>query len=103
VFNSEHFGLFEPGILLSSSRFPVFDVNLPKFLSYGAFGSVAGHELSHAFDSTGRNFDQNGNYTDWWTNSTVAGFTERADCFVDQYHNYVSSMDIRHPTERFID
>ena len=77
-------------LTLLCPRFPVFDVNLPKYLSYGAFGSVSGHELSHAFDSTGRNFDQNGNYTDWWTNSTVAGFTERADCFVDQYHNYVS-------------
>jgi endothelin-converting enzyme len=76
--------VFPAGIM----QFPVFDVNVPEYISYGAFASVAGHELSHAFDSTGRHYDQNGNYTDWWTNATVKAFRERAECFVDQYSNY---------------
>ncbi|KKY37912.1 putative endothelin-converting enzyme [Diaporthe ampelina] len=58
------------------------------YLSYGAFGAVAGHELSHAFDSSGRNYDQNGNYSDWWDESTIKAFTHKTDCFVEQYHNY---------------
>lgn len=69
-------------------QFPVFDVNVPQYLSYGAFGSVSGHELSHAFDSTGRHYDQTGNFTDWWTEKTVENFKERAQCFVDQYANF---------------
>lgn len=78
-------------------QFPVFDVNVPQYLSYGAFGSISGHELSHAFDSTGRHYDQSGNYTDWWTNDTVAGFEERAECFVHQYHNFtIPGTDGRH-------
>lgn len=76
--------VFPAGIM----QFPVFDVNVPQYLSYGAFASVAGHELSHAFDSTGRHYDQNGNFTDWWTNATVEAFRERADCFVKQYANF---------------
>jgi len=76
--------VFPAGIM----QFPVFDVDVPAYVSYGAFGSVAGHELSHAFDSTGRHYDQNGNLTDWWTESTVKAFEERAQCFVDQYSNY---------------
>jgi endothelin-converting enzyme len=76
--------VFPAGIM----QFPVFDVNVPSYLSYGAFGAVAGHELSHAFDSTGRHFDQNGNYTDWWTNSTVEAFQEKAQCFIDQYADF---------------
>ena len=76
--------VFPAGIM----QFPVFDVKVPQYLSYGAFGSVSGHELSHAFDSTGRHYDQNGNYTDWWTKSTVQGFKERADCFINQYSQY---------------
>ncbi|KAL5114546.1 hypothetical protein ACEQ8H_007579 [Pleosporales sp. CAS-2024a] len=85
---------------------PVFDVKAPAYVSYGAFGSVAGHELSHAFDSTGRHYDQTvsartlrtallektdisqGNYTDWWSESTVKAFKEKADCFVKQYANF---------------
>lgn len=76
--------VFPAGIM----QFPVFDVALPEYMSYGAFASVAGHELSHAFDSTGRHYDQNGNYTDWWTNNTVKAFKERAECFVKQYSEY---------------
>jgi endothelin-converting enzyme len=76
--------VFPAGIM----QFPVFDVNVPQYLSYGAFGSVSGHELSHAFDSTGRHYDQNGNYSNWWNNATVAGFEKRAECFVDQYAEY---------------
>ncbi|KAK0702357.1 hypothetical protein B0H67DRAFT_500455 [Lasiosphaeris hirsuta] len=76
--------VFPAGIM----QFPVFDVNVPAYMSYGAFGSVAGHELSHAFDSTGRHFDQAGNFTDWWDESTVKAFEKRAECFVEQYANY---------------
>ncbi|KAF2028529.1 peptidase family M13 [Setomelanomma holmii] len=76
--------VFPAGIM----QFPVFDVGAPAYMSYGAFGSVAGHELSHAFDSTGRHYDQNGNYTDWWSNATVEAFKEKAECFVSQYANY---------------
>lgn len=39
---------------------PVFSVDLPGYVSYGAFASVAGHELSHAFDNSGRHYDENG-------------------------------------------
>lgn len=81
----------------------------PLYLAYGAFGAVSGHELSHgmlvmatqvpgprlrvvnrdiAFDSTGRHYDEVGNYTDWWDSKTVQAFEERAQCFVDQYSNF---------------
>lgn len=60
----------------------------PLYLAYGAFGAVSGHELSHAFDSTGRHYDENGNYTDWWDPKTVEAFEERAQCFVDQYSKF---------------
>ncbi|KAF2970462.1 hypothetical protein GQX73_g3160 [Xylaria multiplex] len=76
--------VFPAGIM----QFPVFSVDLPGYVSYGAFASVAGHELSHAFDNSGRHYDENGNYTDWWTNHTVAEFDKRANCFVDQYNNF---------------
>ncbi|KAM0275049.1 hypothetical protein ACHAQH_007610 [Verticillium albo-atrum] len=76
--------VFPAGIM----QFPVFDVDAPAYMSYGAFGSVAGHELSHAFDSTGRHYDENGNFTDWWTDDTVKAFKKRTECFVDQYANY---------------
>lgn len=74
-------------------QFPFFGVDLPSYISYGAFASIAGHELSHAFDSSGRHYDENGNYTDWWTNHTVKEFQKRADCFVEQYSNFTIKDD----------
>ncbi|TQS35652.1 hypothetical protein Golomagni_03923 [Golovinomyces magnicellulatus] len=76
--------VFPAGIL----QFPVFSAEVPQYLNYGAFGSVAGHELSHAFDSMGRHYDENGNYTDWWDNKTIANFEDRAQCFVNQYSKF---------------
>ena len=71
---------------------PVFYApTVPQYLSYGAFGSVSGHELSHAFDSTGRHYDETGNYTNWWDPSTVSAFQEKAQCFIDQYSDFTVS------------
>lgn len=77
--------VFPAGIMQA----PVFyDPSIPQYLSYGAFGSVSGHELSHAFDSTGRHYDETGNFTQWWDNKTVEAFKDKAQCFIDQYHEF---------------
>lgn len=77
--------VFPAGIMQA----PVFyDPSLPQYLSYGAFGSISGHELTHAFDSSGRHYDETGNYTDWWDNKTIEAFKDKAQCFVDQYHEF---------------
>ena len=36
----------------------------------------------------GRHYDETGNFTDWWDNSTVEAFTDKAQCFIDQYHKF---------------
>lgn len=77
--------VFPAGIMQSPA---FYGPSAPLYLAYGAFGAVSGHELSHAFDSTGRHYDENGNYTDWWDPKTVKAFEERAQCFVDQYSKF---------------
>ncbi|PVH99096.1 peptidase family M13 [Periconia macrospinosa] len=67
---------------------PLFNLDLPEFVSYGAFGAVAGHELTHAFDSSGSHYDETGAYNDWWDNSTLAAFNNKTQCFVDQYSKF---------------
>ncbi|TID22410.1 endothelin-converting enzyme [Venturia nashicola] len=67
---------------------PVFGDQLPEYVSYGAFGSVAGHELTHGFDNDGAHYDERGVYQDWWDNTTVANFNKKTQCFVDQFNKY---------------
>ena len=44
--------------------------------------------IVQAFDSTGRHYDETGNFTDWWNDKTVQAFKSKAQCFIDQYHNF---------------
>ena len=41
-----------------------------------------------AFDSSGRHYDETGNYTDWWDTATIDAFEAKTKCFVDQYHEF---------------
>ena len=42
-------------------------------LNYGAVGAVMGHELTHAFDDAGAQFDGEGRLSRWWTNKSEVG------------------------------
>jgi putative endopeptidase len=48
-----------------------------------------GHEISHGFDSNGRNVDEMGNRVDWWTAADAAEFNKRSQLLVDQYSSFV--------------
>ncbi|KAL7334729.1 hypothetical protein PS15p_200316 [Mucor circinelloides] len=75
------------GILVN----PLYNTSQPEYLNYGGIGMVAGHEITHAFDSIGRKYDGKGVLTDWWTNATAARFEEKTKCFIDQYSKFTVS------------
>ncbi|KAL2723788.1 endothelin-converting enzyme isoform X3, partial [Vespula maculifrons] len=68
-------------------QFPFYELGL-EALNYGAIGTVLGHELTHGFDNSGRQYDSNGNLRQWWTNETIFEYTERTRCFIDHYNSY---------------
>ncbi|XP_032667048.1 neprilysin-11 isoform X2 [Odontomachus brunneus] len=68
-------------------QFPFYELGLES-LNYGAIGAVLGHELTHGFDNSGRHYDSNGNIRQWWSNETIAEYTERTQCFIDHYNTY---------------
>lgn len=64
---------------------PFFNADADDAVNYGAIGVVIGHEMTHGFDDQGRNFDKDGNMTNWWTAEDSQKFTERADKLVQQF------------------
>ncbi|KAJ7771710.1 hypothetical protein B0H16DRAFT_1514445 [Mycena metata] len=76
--------VFPAGILQP----PFFSHDWPSYLSYGGFGMVAAHELTHAFDSAGRLYNQDGKLENWWTNASNAGFQLKQECIEAQYSAY---------------
>jgi putative endopeptidase len=73
---------------------PLYDPKLDDAPNYGNTGATIGHELTHAFDDEGRQFDARGNLRDWWTSEDAKGFEQRIDCVRDQYAGYVIVDDI---------
>jgi putative endopeptidase len=73
---------------------PLYDPKLDDAPNYGNTGATIGHELTHAFDDEGRQFDSKGNLRDWWTPADAKGFEQRIDCQRDQYAKYVIVDDI---------
>lgn len=58
---------------------PFYDGDADFSSNLGGVGMIIAHEISHAFDSSGSQFDENGNYHVWWTKEDRARFEKLAD------------------------
>lgn len=76
--------VFPAGILQP----PFFDPKADDAVNYGAIGVVIGHEITHGFDDAGRQYDAQGNLTDWWTPESAEKFKARAAGIVKQFAGY---------------
>ncbi len=65
---------------------PFFNIEADDAANYGAIGVVIGHEMTHGFDDQGRQFDKDGNLTDWWAPGDADRFKERAQVMVDFFN-----------------
>jgi endothelin-converting enzyme/putative endopeptidase len=74
---------------------PLYDPRATDAEDYGHIGAIVGHELTHGFDDEGRQFDGNGNLSDWWTAEDAKKFGERADCEVKEYGGFVAVDDAK--------
>ena len=61
---------FPAGILQA----PLYDVNADYTENLGGIGYIIAHEITHAFDNNGAQFDAEGNQSNWWTEEDYAAF-----------------------------
>ncbi len=73
---------FPAGIL----QYPFFDMAADDAFNYGAIGVVIGHEMTHGFDDQGRQFDKDGNFSDWWAPGDGDKFKEKTQVLVDHFN-----------------
>lgn len=64
---------------------PYFDPEADDALNYGAIGVVIGHEMTHGFDDSGRQYDKDGNLNDWWVPEDAEKFKVLADGLAAQF------------------
>ncbi|MBP5677565.1 MAG: M13 family metallopeptidase [Bacteroidales bacterium] len=72
---------------------PFFNMNADEAANYGAIGVVIGHELTHGFDDQGRQYDENGNLNDWWSEEDAKNFDSNKQVLIDAFNNCVAIDD----------
>lgn len=77
--------VFPAGILQP----PFFYADGDDAVNYGAIGVVIGHEMTHGFDDSGRQFDKDGNLQDWWTADDSDRFKEATSKLTERFSKVV--------------
>jgi putative endopeptidase len=76
--------VFPAGIL----QYPYFDFGADDAINYGGIGMVIGHEMTHAFDDQGAQYDKDGNVKNWWTKEDYEKFRQRTKRVIDLYSTF---------------
>ena len=72
---------------------PFFQFDADEAANYGAIGVVIGHELTHGFDDQGRQYDDQGNLNDWWTEEDAKNFDNNKQTLIDAFNNCIALDD----------
>ncbi len=71
---------------------PFYSIDQSISENLGGIGAVIGHEISHAFDNNGAQFDEFGNLCNWWSEKDYNNFLQLTQKMIEQfdgieYHN----------------
>lgn len=72
-------------ILSGILQAPFYDPEASREENLGGIGFVIAHEISHAFDTSGAQYDKNGNLADWWTKEDKETFSRLANDVIAYY------------------
>ncbi len=64
---------------------PFYSYENSRSKNYGGIGAVVGHEISHAFDNNGAQFDEKGNMKNWWLESDYEQFKTYQKQMIEQF------------------
>lgn len=81
---------FPAGILQA----PFYDVNASEEENLAGIGTIIAHEMTHAFDNKGAQYDKDGNPNDWWTEEDYTKFQELCDSMNVFYDGWESATGI---------
>jgi len=76
--------VFPAGIL----QYPYFDYSADDAINYGGIGMVIGHEMTHAFDDQGAQYDKDGNVKNWWTTEDYSKFRAKTQQLANLYSSF---------------
>ena len=88
--------VFPAGIL----QFPFFSADADDAINYGGIAAVIGHEMSHGFDDSGSQYDNDGTLRNWWTPEDLSKFRAKTVQLGAQFDQY-TVVDTIHVNGKF--
>ena len=79
---------------------PAFDLTATDAVNYGAIGIGITHDLTHAIDALGADFDATGQPQNWWTEPDRQAFQRLGQCVVEQHDAYFIEPGVHHEGSR---
>ena len=67
----------------------IYNENMSYEQKLGGIGMVIGHEISHAFDTNGAQYDKDGAKKNWWTDEDRAAFEKRVAKLIEWYDGFI--------------
>lgn len=64
---------------------PFYSGDAAEEENLGGIGMIIAHEITHAFDSSGSQYDSNGNLRNWWAQDDAKKFEELGQSVVEYY------------------
>ena len=74
--------LFIPSAIVN---WPFYCEHASPGWNFGSLGCVVGHEITHAFDDNGKDFDEEGNKKEWWTDHDKREYNKKTDAIIEFY------------------
>lgn len=82
---------FPAGILQA----PLYDSKASLEENLAGIGVIIGHEISHAFDNSGAQYDSNGKENNWWSKEDYKAFEERCKRVIDFFDGVETAPGIK--------
>ncbi|WP_426461309.1 M13 family metallopeptidase [Mycoplasma hafezii] len=67
---------------------PFYSLDQNSSANYGGLGMTIAHEISHAFDNNGAQFDEFGSFNNWWTEDDYKAFKEKTQLMIDWFDGF---------------
>jgi putative endopeptidase len=70
-------------------RWPFFHTSVSDGWNFGGLGATIGHEICHAFDDDGKNYDEHGKKKSWWSNEESERFKQKTEALIKLFNKEV--------------
>lgn len=73
-------------IPLGSLYWPFYSTTAPLGWNHGGLGCILGHEMTHAFDKEGKEYDADGFPKKWWTPSDNRAYNKKTKSLIELFN-----------------